>query len=68
MPRLVERAGCAVWSPFFRELTAERVREAGALGLAVIPWTVNDRADMARLIDARRATGSSPTTPTASAR
>ena len=51
VPRLVERAGCAVWSPFYRELTAERVREAGALGLAVIPWTVNDRVDMARLID-----------------
>jgi glycerophosphoryl diester phosphodiesterase len=52
VPRLVARAGCAVWSPFFRELTAERVEEARALGLAVIPWTVNDRADMLRLIDA----------------
>jgi glycerophosphoryl diester phosphodiesterase len=28
------------------------VQEAVALGLAVIPWTVNDRADMLRLIDA----------------
>jgi glycerophosphoryl diester phosphodiesterase len=52
IPRLVERAGCAVWSPFFRELTAERVREASALGLAVVPWTVNDPADMLRMIDA----------------
>jgi glycerophosphoryl diester phosphodiesterase len=51
VPRLVERAGCAVWSPFFRELTLERLHEARALGLAVIPWTVNDRADMVRLID-----------------
>jgi glycerophosphoryl diester phosphodiesterase len=52
VPRLVERAGCAVWSPFFRELTPERVLEARGLGLAVIPWTVNDRVDMVRLIDA----------------
>ena len=52
VPRLVKRAGCAVWSPFFRELTPEGVREAAALGLDVIPWTVNDPADMTRLIDA----------------
>jgi glycerophosphoryl diester phosphodiesterase len=52
VPRLVARAGCGVWSPFFPELTPERVQEAVALGLAVIPWTVNDRADMLRLIDA----------------
>ena len=52
VPRLVERAGCAVWSPFYREVTADNVREASALGLAVIPWTVNERADMVRLIDA----------------
>jgi glycerophosphoryl diester phosphodiesterase len=52
VPRLVARAGCAVWSPFFRELGPEGVREAGALGLFVIPWAVNEPADMARLIDA----------------
>ena len=28
------------------------MREAGGLGLAVIPWTVNEPADMVRLIDA----------------
>jgi glycerophosphoryl diester phosphodiesterase len=52
VPRLVERAGCAVWSPFFREVGPEIVREAAALGMEVIPWTVNDPADMARLIEA----------------
>jgi len=51
VPRLVERAGCAVWSPFYREVTVDNVREAAALGLEVIPWTVNERADMIRLID-----------------
>ena len=50
-PRLVQAAGCAVWSPFFRELTAESLAEARDLGLTVIPWTVNDQADMARLIE-----------------
>ena len=29
---------------------AASLAEAGALRLQVIPWTVNDRADMARLI------------------
>jgi glycerophosphoryl diester phosphodiesterase len=32
-------------------VTPEIVAEAKALGLTVIPWTVNDPADMARLID-----------------
>jgi glycerophosphoryl diester phosphodiesterase len=50
VPRLVRAAGCAVWSPAYRDLTAERVQEAKALGLEVIPWTVNAPADMARLI------------------
>jgi glycerophosphoryl diester phosphodiesterase len=49
-PRLVAGAGCAVWSPNFRNLTAEGLVESHALGLKVIPWTVNDRADMERLL------------------
>jgi glycerophosphoryl diester phosphodiesterase len=32
--------------------TPELVAEAHAAGLAVIPWTINDRATMASLIDA----------------
>jgi len=34
-----------------RNVTAENVKEAQALGLKVIPWTVNAPAEMARLID-----------------
>jgi glycerophosphoryl diester phosphodiesterase len=49
-PRLVAAAGCAVWSPAYRDLTPGSVTEAKALGLQVIPWTVNERADMERLI------------------
>jgi glycerophosphoryl diester phosphodiesterase len=51
VPRLVAAAGCAVWSPAFRNLTAESLKESKELGLKVIPWTVNDKADMERLID-----------------
>lgn len=51
LPRLAKAAGCAAWSPFWRNVTAERVAEAHTLGLRVIPWTVNDPAGMQRLID-----------------
>ena len=51
VPRLAKAAGCAVWSPFWRNVTAENVKEAQALGLKVIPWTVNAPAEMERLID-----------------
>lgn len=50
-PRVVKAAGGAIWSPFWRDVTPEIVAEAKSLGLTVIPWTVNDPADMARLID-----------------
>ena len=50
-PRLVKAAGGKVWSPFWRNVTPEAVQEAKAQGLRTIPWTVNDPADMARLID-----------------
>ena len=51
-PRLVHAAGGRVWSAFHRDLTDAALAEAKALGLKVLAWTVNDPADMARLIDA----------------
>jgi len=54
VPQLVKAAGGAgdiTWSPSFGELTPEALREAHALGLKVLPWTVNQRADMVRLLD-----------------
>ena len=53
LPRLVKAAGCASWSPNWRNVTPELAAEARALGILLVPWTVNDRSDMARLIDLR---------------
>ncbi|MCM0021680.1 MAG: glycerophosphodiester phosphodiesterase [Tagaea sp.] len=49
-PRLVAAAGGKIWSPFFRDLDAPLVAEAKRLGLTVIPWTVNETADMDRVL------------------
>ncbi len=51
VPRLVKAAGCAVWSPRYPELTSETLAQARALGLKVVPWTINVPADMGRAID-----------------
>ena len=50
VPRAVAAEGGSIWSPAFAGLTADLVAEAQALGLQVIPWTVNHAADMHRLI------------------
>ena len=51
VPRLAQAAGCEIWSMFWRNLTPELAAEAHALGLKLLPWTVNDPVDMARLIE-----------------
>jgi glycerophosphoryl diester phosphodiesterase len=51
-PLLVKTADCNVWSPYYRDVTPHLINEAKALGLKVIPWTVNDVAEMKPLIDA----------------
>ncbi len=51
-PRLVKAADCAGWSPLYLDLSDAALNEAKALGLTVIPWTVNEPADMGRLIAA----------------
>jgi len=52
VPKLAHAVGCTIWSPFWRNATRERIADAHALGLTVLPWTVNDAADMRALIDA----------------
>jgi glycerophosphoryl diester phosphodiesterase len=52
VPKLVQALGAKTWSPHARDLTPALVIEAHALGLAVVPWTVNDPKDMERAIAA----------------
>ncbi len=55
VPHMVRAAAgkvaAATWAPHVGNLTLERLRQAQALGLQVIPWTVNDKLQMERLID-----------------
>ncbi|HSV55166.1 MAG TPA: glycerophosphodiester phosphodiesterase, partial [Burkholderiaceae bacterium] len=49
-PKMVKAAGGTVWSPNGGAVTEALVKEAQAMGLKVIPWTINLPADMERLI------------------
>lgn len=51
VPRMVKAAGGKVWSPEYRDIDATKLKEARVLGLRVIVWTVNNAADMARMLD-----------------
>ena len=51
VPKLVHASGARVWSPNYRDLDAGLVKEARALGLAVVPWTVNEPREMQRVLD-----------------
>jgi glycerophosphoryl diester phosphodiesterase len=48
--RAIKAAGGDGWFPSYEDATVEAVTEAKALGLKVGAWTVNDPADMRRLI------------------
>jgi glycerophosphoryl diester phosphodiesterase len=50
-PQKVRAAGARTWSPDFRALTPERCTAARGLGLRVIPWTVNEPADIRRMLE-----------------
>lgn len=51
IPRMVRSAGGAIWSPCSNDIDAASVREAQALGLKVVVWTVNTESDMRRMIE-----------------
>ncbi len=51
VPKMVKAAGGTIWSPEFRDLDAAKLAEARALGLKVVVWTVNDPAQIAKLLD-----------------
>jgi glycerophosphoryl diester phosphodiesterase len=50
VPRMVKAAGGSAWSPYYGDVDAAKVAEAHSLGLKVIVWTVNEPAQMERLI------------------
>ena len=50
VPTLAAASHCAVWEPSFETLTAAEVAQAHQLGLRVVPWTVNEPADIERVI------------------
>ena len=50
-PRAVHAAGGRIWSPNFLEMDSAALVEARALGLRVIPWTVNEPAAIERMLD-----------------
>ena len=51
VPRAVHAAGGRLWAPNQTYLTPALRNEARALGIAVIPWTVNDPAMINKLLD-----------------
>jgi glycerophosphoryl diester phosphodiesterase len=51
VPKMIKAAGGRFWSSFHGDLDAAQVQEARSLGLTVLAWTVNDPAQIARLLD-----------------
>jgi glycerophosphoryl diester phosphodiesterase len=50
-PARVRQAGGRIWSPPYLELSSDKLKEAHALGLQVVTWTVNEPAQIAALLD-----------------
>jgi len=48
---MVKAAGGTTWSPNYPSIDAAAVKRAHELGLGLVPWTVNDPAEMRKLID-----------------
>jgi glycerophosphoryl diester phosphodiesterase len=50
-PKAVRTAGGRIWSPNYAELDTAALIEARALGLRVVPWTVNEPGFIERFLD-----------------
>ena len=49
--RMVKAAGGSIWSPYFGDVDQQKIDDARALGLSVVVWTVNQPADIERMLD-----------------
>ena len=52
-PEKVHAAGGRIWSPDFQQMNSAKAATARRLGLKVIPWTVNELADIRRMLELR---------------
>jgi glycerophosphoryl diester phosphodiesterase len=50
VPRMVHEAKGRIWSPSYLDVDAGSLATARALGVKVVVWTVNDPADIARML------------------
>lgn len=51
VPKMVKAAGGKVWSPYFEDLNKAKLKEAHELGIKVAVWTVNEPAQVKKMID-----------------
>ena len=51
VPRMVKAAGGAVWSPYYLDIDAAKLKEAHELGLKVVVWTVDEPEQMKRMVE-----------------
>ena len=51
VPKMVKAAGGGTWAPYFGDLTETTRKEAHDLGLKVAVWTVNDPAQIKKMLD-----------------
>ncbi|MEO5694896.1 MAG: glycerophosphodiester phosphodiesterase [Usitatibacter sp.] len=49
--KMVRAAGGTIWSPEYRDIDAAKLKEAHALGLRVVVWTVNDPVQIAAMLE-----------------
>jgi glycerophosphoryl diester phosphodiesterase len=51
VPAMIKAAGGRIWAPNYNNIDATSAQRAHDVGLQLVPWTVNEAADMRRLLD-----------------
>jgi len=51
VPKMVKAAGGRGWSSFFPQLTEAKLKEAHSLAIKVLVWTVNEPAQIRKMLD-----------------